>query len=230
MILLVRITAILGALLLASGCGISLQNAPVGTDVDGPSYEIVAEFDDITGMERGGRVQLGPATVGRVAGMVVEDYTARVTLRIRQDIDLPVGTEAEVALTTALGDPFIALSVPEEHDGELLDHGDTIAEEHTERGVEVEDSLALLANLLNNSGIQQARTIITETNTMLEGREGTARDLLDRTEEVLASLDERSDEFNQTLAALNTLGETVADNTELLSEALTEIRDRKSVV
>ncbi|MBA0127338.1 MCE family protein [Haloechinothrix sp. YIM 98757] len=227
---LLRVLILLGVLLALPGCGISLQNSPLGTGVDGPSYEVTAEFADVAGMTRGGRVRIGPATVGRVIAMRADEFTARVTLRIRSDVELPEETEAGIEMSTALGDPYIALDVPDEHDGALLGDGDTIPLDQTRHGPEVEDSMALLANMLNNSGIEQARTIITETNTMLEGREGTVRDLLGRTEEVLASLDERSDEINRTLEAVNTLGATVEDNTELLDEALTEIRPAVDVL
>ncbi|MDV6013757.1 MlaD family protein [Haloechinothrix sp. LS1_15] len=219
-----RIIAVVGAAAMLSGCGISLQNSPFGTGVDGPSYEVTVEFGDVAGLVRGGQVRIGPATVGRVADMRAEDFTAHVTLRIREDVELPEATEAGIEMSTALGDPYIALEVPEQHGEVMLGDGDTIPREQTRHGPEVEDSMAMLANLLTGSGIEQARTIITETNSMLSGRQDTARELLTRTEQVLASLDERSEEINRTLAAVNTLGSTVTDNSDLLAEAMTEIR------
>lgn len=215
------ILALAGALL--SGCGIALQNAPNGRDVEGPSYELIAEFTDVSGLPTGGKVRLGPATVGRVVSMEAKDFHAEVLMRIRSDVQLPKGTRAGLELSTALGDQFVALKMPKDPGGELLRDSDRIPLAGTIRGPDIEDSMALLAQVLNNSGIAQARTIVTELNTMLSGRENKARALLGRAEGVLASLEARTDEFNRTLRAVNQLGKTVNANTDVLAEAMREI-------
>ncbi len=227
---LTRWAALALAGLLLSGCGFALQNAPNGRNVEGPSYELVIEFTDVSGLPTGGKVRLGPATVGRVVSKAAKDFHAEVLVRVREDVDLPRGTRAGLELSTALGDQFIALKAPKNPGGEPLADGDRIPLADTIRGPDIEDSMALLAYVLNNSGIAQARTIITELNTMLSGREDKARDLLDRADDVLASLDRRTDEFNRTLAAVNKLGKMVNANTDVLGEALREIRPAVDVL
>ncbi|MGH3519910.1 MAG: MCE family protein [Haloechinothrix sp.] len=225
-----RSAALLVAVALLGGCGIALQNAPNGRDVDGPSYELIVEFADVAGLPTGGKVRLGPATVGRVVSMAAKDFHAEVLVRIRQDVALPKGTRAGLELSTALGDQFIALKSPQDPSDDMLVDGDRIPLADTIRGPDIEDSMALLSHVLNNSGIAQARTVITELNTMLGGREQKARELLGRADQVLASLDERTDEFNRTLRAVNELGSTVNANTDVLADALREIRPAVDVL
>lgn len=228
---LVSSTALAAAGLVLSGCGLALQNAPNGTNVEGPSYELVAEFVDVAGLPTGGKVRLGPATVGRVVSMEAKDFHAEVLMRIRTDVELPKGTRAGLELSTALGDQFIALKVPKgAKGGEVLSDGDRIPLADTVRGPDIEDSMALLAQVLNNSGIAQARTIVTELNTMITGREQKARALLTRADDVLASLEARTDDFNRTLRAVNQLGKTVNANTDVLDQAMREIRPAVDVL
>jgi phospholipid/cholesterol/gamma-HCH transport system substrate-binding protein len=221
--MVVRLVAALLALTLVGGCGFSLQNAPTGRDVDGDSYRITAHFDDVTGLPVGGKVRLGAADVGRVHSLRAEDFVALVDINMRSDVELPQGTRAELELSTALGDQFIALKVPDDHGDEMIRPGGTIPLSDTHKGPDIEDTMAQFANVLHNSGIDQARTIVTELNTMLDGREGKARELLGRADTILESLTNRIDDFNATLAAVNELGETVNANTDMLEEALVTI-------
>lgn len=219
----IKFAAALVAALSLSGCGFSLQNAPVGKSVDGDSYKLTAEFVDVAGLPLGGKVRLGPATVGRVESFEAKDFVAVVTLDMRSDVKLPKGTKAGLELSTALGDQFIALKVPKGSTGPYLREGDRIPLTDTIRGPDIEDNMALLGNVLNNSGLEQARVIVTEMNTMLDGRQDKARALLGRADEVLASLDKRTDEFNSTLRAVDKLGRTINANQAVLEQAMKEI-------
>lgn len=219
-----RVLAVLLAPLLLTGCGFSLQNAPIGRGVDGPSYRVTIEFADATGLPLGGKVRIGPATVGRVESKTAKDFVAHVVVVLREDVELPRGTTAGLELSTALGDQYVALHRPPEHGGGLIGDGGRIPLADTKRSPTIEDTMALLGNVLNNSGIEQARTIVTELNTMLAGRDDTARALLGRLDTVLGALERRTGEFTHTLRSLNRLGTTVADNRAVLGRALRTVR------
>lgn len=221
---LTRVCALAAASALLGGCGFSLQNAPTGRTVDGPSYQITAEFTDVSGLPIGGKVRIGPATVGRVESKTAKEFTAHVVINMREDVQLPKGTKAGLELSTALGDEFVALKLPAEPGGDMIGPGGRIPLSDTIKGPDIEDTMALFGNVLNNSGIEHTRTIITELNIMLGGREHKARQLLNRAEEVLDSIERRTGQFNSTLASVNKLGKTVADNRELLANALVKIR------
>lgn len=219
----VLLAAFAGVLLL-SGCGFSLQNSDIGRTVDGPSYDLVVEFSDVSGLPLGGKVRLGPTTVGRVYSVETKDFVALVTVKMRDDVRLPKGTKAGLELSTALGDQFIALKAPSKPGAEMIEPGGRIALTDTLRGPDIEDTMALLGSVLNNSGIDQARVIVTELNTMLDGREEKARALLGRADRVLDALEQRTGDFNATLRSINQLTQTVTRNRKTLEEGLIKIK------
>ncbi|RZS31223.1 phospholipid/cholesterol/gamma-HCH transport system substrate-binding protein [Herbihabitans rhizosphaerae] len=204
--------------LLLSGCSVSFQNMPIGRSVDGPSYELTAVFDNAAGLPLGGRVRIGPVEVGRVLATQAKDYRAHVRLRVREDVALGTATTARLRQSTALGDQYVDL-LPA-GPGKLAG-GAVITQ--TSRGPDVEDSLALLGTVLSNSGFEQIRTIVTETNTMLGGREGKVRDLIERLDKLLASINARGGDLTRTLDALGALSKTAVDNKALMETALRQI-------
>lgn len=215
------VASILTAALLG-GCGVSLQNLDVA-GVEGPSYRVTAVFTDVSGLPVGGEVKLGPATVGKVVSARSENFQAHVVLELRDDVRLPKGTRAELKLSTALGDQYVDLLPPSRAGSETLAAGAVIPVADTTRGPDIENTLALLGTVLENSGFEQARTIITELNTMLGGREGKIRELLSRIDGILSTLDSRTADFKRTLDSLGKLSKTAVDNKALLDSAFTQI-------
>ncbi|QWF83864.1 MCE family protein [Amycolatopsis sp. CA-230715] len=229
-----RTLALAGVAVLAAatltGCGLSLQGMDAGQEVDGPSYELTAVFTDVSGLPSGGEVKLGPSSVGRVVATRSEHFQAKVTLRLRQDVRLPKGTRAELKLSTALGDQYIDLRPPASGGTDCLADGATIPVADTVRGPDIENTLAVLGMVLNNSGLDQARTIITELNTALGGREGKIRDLLARANGILSTLDARSGDFTRALGSLNRLAKIASDNRAVLDQAFTQINPAVDVL
>ncbi len=81
----------------------------------------------------GHSVQLADVTVGTVTGIdLVDDRTARVTMSIEDDIELPVGTSAALSKTSLLGEQYIELRPPDRSvevvDQRMLQSGDEIGE------------------------------------------------------------------------------------------------------
>ncbi|PXY30034.1 mammalian cell entry protein [Prauserella coralliicola] len=208
---------------LASGCGLSLQNAAGISGAEGPVYRVTAEFTDAAGLPVGGTVQIGQATVGRVAEIRTEDYRAIVELDIQSDVELPANTRARLELTSALGEEFVVLEPPPRRDGPTLAQRPAIPLERTSRGPDVESTLAVVGTLLNGSGIDQVRTIVSEANTALGGRAGKVRGLLAELDTVLGSLDARSGELVSAIDSMHALSGQLAANRPTLERALTEI-------
>jgi phospholipid/cholesterol/gamma-HCH transport system substrate-binding protein len=152
-----------------------------------------------------------------------EDFTARVTLRLRQDVRLADGTRAELKLSTALGDQYVDLQPPAKAGAGFLAPGGTIPVADTTRGPDIETTLATLGTVLDNSGFEHARTIVTELNTMLSGREGKVRDLLSRADGILGTLEDRSADFTRALGSIDRLSKLAADNKTVLDQAFGQI-------
>ncbi|MGW1679945.1 MCE family protein [Saccharopolyspora sp. NPDC002376] len=213
---------VFAALLLTTSCGLSLQNAPIGTG--GSGYQVTAVFADVGLLPKGGAVRLGQGVVGRVSNIGTEDFRAIVELDIDQEVQLPVGTTARLELASPLGEEFVVLQPPSTPSGEVLTDGSVIPLEQTSRGPDVENALAAASTLLNGAGLDQARTVIMELNTALTGRGQQVRDLLGQLERTLTSLDQHRAELTHLIDSVHATSQHLADNQASLDAALTEAR------
>ncbi|KAA9151161.1 MCE family protein [Amycolatopsis acidicola] len=223
-----RVAAVLATATVLSGCSLSFQDVPVGRAPEGESYHLTLVFQDASNLPIGGKVQLGQAVVGRVSELRAKDFQAQVTIAVRQDVRLPAGTKAQLQVTSALGEEFIALE-PGSGQGTLAD-GAVIGLADTSRGPSVEDLLAAAGTVLNGAGIDQLRTIVTETNTALGGREQEVRDLLTRLDSLLASVDAHRGELTRTIDSVSALTTTVNNERATLEAGLTRITPALQVI
>lgn len=216
---------VLAAVVLTSSCGLSLQNAGFGTGAPGPSKRITAVFTDIGRLPLGGVVRAGQAEVGRVASIETRDFRAVVELDVDRGFTVPAGTRARLQLTSPLSEEYVMLELPDQRSaGPPLGDGDAIPLRHTTRGPDIEDTLAAVGALLNGSGIDQARTVVSELNTALQGRTDKVRGLLHELHSLLSSLDRRRGEIERVLASMHDVSQQMADNQPLLESAFNDIR------
>ncbi|GAA4880075.1 MCE family protein [Saccharopolyspora cebuensis] len=195
--------AVAGAALTTGGCGLSLHALDVGTSPGGPTKRITAVFTDAGRLPVGGVVRRGPQVVGRVAEVRARDFRAVVRLEVRADVRLPADTTARLELSSALGEEQVVLEAPAGASRRPpLADGAVLGVDRTSRGPAVEDTLAALGTMLNGAGIDQARTVVTELNDALAGREGQVRTLLGELRSVLVTLD---DQRGRIIAALDSI-------------------------
>lgn len=212
---------LLGAALLTSSCGLSLHELPIGGT---GGTRISAVFDDVSDLPVGGAVRIGQDTVGRVQELSTQDFTAVAVLRLRPGLRLPADTAARLELTSALGEQFVVLEPPARPaTAEQLADGDTIPLDRTARGPDLENTLAALGTVLGGSGLDQARTIVTELDTALGGREAQVRDLLHRLDALLSEVDSHRAEFDTAIDSLHRLSTETAAHTPLLEAALHDL-------
>lgn len=219
------IAAVLAAAVLTSSCGLKLQNAGLGTGHGGPSKRITAVFSDAGRLPLGGVVRAGQAEVGRVAAIETRDFQAVVALDIARDFPVPARTRAQLQLSSPLGEAFVMLVPPAQAaGGPPLADGSVIPIQHTTRGPDVEDTLAAVGVVLNGSGLDQARTVVSELSTALRGREQKVPELLHELDSVLGSLDRRRGEITGVIDSMHAASEQLARNRPLMEAAFTEIR------
>uniref|UniRef100_UPI001C2412B5 MlaD family protein n=1 Tax=Nocardia noduli TaxID=2815722 RepID=UPI001C2412B5 len=91
-----------------TGCSASLDRLPLPSPgLNSSAYTLTATFSNALNLPAKAKVKLNGADVGQVESMTARDYTAVVTMRIRDGIRLPVGTTAELRSATPLGDVFV---------------------------------------------------------------------------------------------------------------------------
>ena len=104
-------------------------------EVDG-GYKVIAVFDKVDGIRVGSPVKLSGIKIGSIDDIKLDKkkYTARVTLCLEKDIELPYGTFAEVLTEGLLGEKYISLTPG--GDSEILRDGDEI--EFTQSSISLE--------------------------------------------------------------------------------------------
>jgi len=211
---------VVGMALPVAGCSLSLQDLSVGRSPDGPSYQISAQFDGVDRVVPGAEVRVGQEVVGRVSDVSTRDFTARIEMRIRDDVPIPQDATARIELPTALGNPFVRLDVGDAA-GAPMSEGDTIPLDRTSRGPDIESGLAALATVLNGSGIDQMHAIMNELTVAFAGRSDKVRELVDMLNDTLGVVDDHRDELDRAMVASNAFAAELAAGQPTLDRAMT---------
>lgn len=226
---MMRWKALVCAVLVAmfmSACDASVYSLPLpgGPDVGEDPMTIKVEFADVLDLVPQSTVKVNDVSVGKVTAIDLEGYQALVTLEIRNDVELPGNAVAELRQTSLLGEKFVELSAPEE--GAIatkMKDGATIPIERAGRNPEVEEVLGALSLLLNGGGVAQLKTITQELNSALEGREESARSVLEQLRVFTGQLDENKEDIVAAIESLNRLALAAEKQLPTIDKALEEL-------
>ncbi|WP_110205466.1 MCE family protein [Nocardioides daejeonensis] len=176
-----------------------------GGGVSGPTYELTADFDDVMNVVPKSPVMVDDVPVGTVTDVERVGWDARITMKIRQDVELPQNTIAEIRQTSLLGEKYVALDEPTEPPVGRLKDGDRIPRSATGSNPEVEEVLGALSFLLSGGGVGQLGTITHELNEVMNGRTDKMRSLLGSLDNVVGILDDQKIDIVHALESLNRL-------------------------
>lgn len=220
-----RIAALaLAALCSGTGCAVGLGDLPLPAPGGGSeNYTVRADFANALNLPAKAKVRLSGAEIGEVTEMAVRDYTAVVTLSIRPDVRLPLGTTAELRTATPLGDVFVALTAPAEAtaDTPALADGDRIAREHTSAAATVEELLTTASLLVNGGAIRNLTTIVNGLGRAVGNRGDRMAELIAQSTNVVQALAARSDDIRATLSEVDRLARTLDEQTGTIDDVLT---------
>lgn len=210
--------------LLATGCDFDgAYDLPLpGSPVDeGNSFEVTADFADILNVVPRSPVMVDDVTVGEVTDVERVGWHARVTMRVKDDVDLPDNAVADIKQVSLLGEKYVALESPTDAParGRLSD-GDTIELADTGRNPEVEEVLGALSFLLSGGGVAQLGTITHELNEVMTGRTERLRHLLGSLEEVVGTIDAQKADILHAMESISHLTETLNAEKQTITEAL----------
>lgn len=118
------IETVMGAVVLAAAGGFlyfAYANGNV-KPIDG--YRVSASFSNISGISTGSDVRIGGIKIGTVEDLSLDPKTfkAVASLRVQENVKLPVDSSAAVQSTGLIGDKFIAVD-PGGDDKEIADGG-----------------------------------------------------------------------------------------------------------
>lgn len=226
------VAATAGALTV-SGCGFTgLYGAslPGGADLGDHPFTITAYFDDALDLVPQSAVKVNDVAVGKVTKISLgkegaaecgQTWCAKVELAVNDSVTLPDNATAEIAQTSLLGEKYVSLNQPTQAPSDKkLGDGATIRLDHTRSAAEVEQVLGALSLLLNEGGLRQIKIIGAELVTALKGREPQVKDLLDRLNTFVGTLDDNKDKITTALTSIDKLAVTLNRQKQILLDAL----------
>jgi len=107
----------------------------------GEGYEIYALFTNAGGLKEGASVVLAGVDVGRVKTVTMEDYKARVVLRIQKDLELQEDAIASIKTKGLIGEKYVQITPGGAE--EIIPEGGKIWE--TEPAVDLEQLISKFA-------------------------------------------------------------------------------------
>jgi len=160
-------------------------------------------------------------TVGEVTGVERVGWHAKVTMRVKNNVDLPDNAIADIRQVSLLGEKYVALEPPKDKaptgrlsDGEKSDLADT------GRNPEVEEVLGALSFLLSGGGVAQLGTITHELNQVMDGRTDRLRHLLGSLESVVGTIDDQKEDILNAMESIAHLTETLNAEKKSITGAL----------
>lgn len=78
----------------------------------GSTYEIHAVFDNVSGVKEGASVQVAGVVVGEVSAIgLTEDRYARLTMRVDNQLEVPLDSIASVKSQGIIGDKYVQITL-----------------------------------------------------------------------------------------------------------------------
>lgn len=229
-----RRAAIVALLLfVCTGCGLTsgwVYNAPLpgGADVGDDPITLTADFGDVLDLVPQSSVKVDNVAVGRVSDIDLnsDGRSARVTLVVNGDVDLPTGTTARLQTTALLGEKYVALIRPAAGSATAVSTGAQLADgahiglEETSAAAEVEEVLGALSMVLNGGGIGQFQEISRELQAISTDRPEQIRGFLRQMERFVTTLADRKDSITAALDGLAALSARLEEDQDKLANAL----------
>ena len=75
-----------------------------------PGYVVFADFPSVGGLKAGSSVEIAGVEIGRVDGITLSDYQARVAMTIRGDVKLQDDAIASIKTRGLIGEKFIKIN------------------------------------------------------------------------------------------------------------------------
>lgn len=226
-------TLAVSVMAVAGGCrfdGINSIALP-GNTASADAHEVTVYLSDIQNLVGNSPVKADNVVVGNISRITADNWGAKLTLEIDPDAQIPANASAKLAQTSVLGSQYLELTVPtgEEAVGTLGD-GDEIPLERTSQYPSTEEVLSALSLVLNGSGLEQIRTVTTELNRVLGGREESLRSLFGNLEAFVGGVDQQRDDIVRAIDGLDRLGAELASQNGTIDRGITTIQPAMQVL
>ena len=213
--------------LAASGCSFNgLNSLPlpgtVGRGEGATTYHV--ELSNVGTLEPNSPVLISDVVVGSVSKLTVRNWHADVEISVKPDVVVPSNAVASVGQTSLLGSMHLALNPPvgQSPTGKMAPDA-TIGLDRSMTYPSTEQTLSSLSVIVNGGGLGRIGDIVSEFNAALNGREDQVRDLLTRLNDFLGVFDRQRADIVASISALNRLAGTMANQSDVITQALKRI-------
>jgi phospholipid/cholesterol/gamma-HCH transport system substrate-binding protein len=214
-------------MLMSTGCAFhGLNSLPlpgaVGRGPDADTYHV--ELANVITMESNSPVMIDDVVVGSVGPMTVKDWHADVQISVKHGLVIPANVEASIGQTSLLGSMHLELSPPLGQPGVgRLRPGATIPLSRSSTYPSTEQTLSSLSLVVNGGGLGQVGEIIHNFSAALAGRGGAVRDLINRFDTFVETLDLQRDNIVASIQALDQIGGSFAAQRDVITQALRNV-------
>ncbi|MDT7699796.1 MAG: phospholipid/cholesterol/gamma-HCH transport system substrate-binding protein [Pseudonocardiales bacterium] len=219
--------AAVAASLLVSGCeftGAGSMPLPFSAGTGAGRTQVRVEMASASNLGPNSEVKVADITVGTVTGIRFKDWQAELTVSLAPGTELPANATAMAAQKSLLGATYLELAAPT--DGTAtgrLRAGDVIPASRSGGYPDTEQLLAAMSVVLNGGGLNQLKTINTELNHALDGREPDVRALVDNLQGLVGTLDAQRNEIVRAIDGLNRFAGRLAEQRDTLAAALESV-------
>lgn len=206
------------------------------------TYQLHATFDDVTGLLINDNVKVAGVRVGKITSIKVRDGKARVTMRVKDSMKLPVDTAAAIRWRNLLGQRYLYLypgdasttlqpgaefaeTISVVDLGELLNRLGPIVQ--AIEPAKVNEFLDTIVGALsgNEAKIGRALDNLAAVAKTLGDRDEAVGRLVGNLDTVAGAVADRDREIRQILENLNAITKTFNENTTVLDKAVVELAD-----
>jgi phospholipid/cholesterol/gamma-HCH transport system substrate-binding protein len=220
--------------LMVNSCGFQgLNSLPlpgaVGRGTGSLTYHV--EIANVGELVQNSPVMVNDVVVGSVGSMTLQGWHASVEVSVRPDAVVPVNSVATIGQTTLLGSMHLALNPPL---GQLprgrLAPGSTIPLNKSSKYPSTEQTLSALSVVVNSGGLGQLGDIIHNFNIAVSGRAPQIRDLINRLDTLVRTLNDERDNIIATIDELDRFSSTLANQDPVITRALRKLPPALTVI
>ncbi|MFT3901102.1 MAG: MCE family protein [Gordonia sp. (in: high G+C Gram-positive bacteria)] len=234
------------------GCGFGGANTlpvPGAPGTGDGSYRVSAIIPTAAGLVTNAPIMLDDATIGSIGKITVDNWNARVEMRMNKGAQIPSGSHVMVGMTSVLGSSHLQILQPDSPGGSMMRAGDTIPlakcpEQQNiagpaDKGKAIPDVsvaqqvsacafptteqvLSSLSVVLNGGGLAQFGDIVTEVNKTFDGRQDAIADLVPRMNKLVGTLNAQRGNIIKAIDGLDRLTQTMNEQAPTIEKALAD--------
>ena len=184
------------------------------------TYEVRAEFTDVTGLLLGDVVKAAGVDVGRVEDIEIQNGLAIVTISLEEDAQIPADSEARIRFRNLLGQRMIVFEAGEGATSGVLEDDTLISLENTDPAFDLTVLFNGLRPLLRSTNPEDINIVSRALTQALRGRSDEIEAFLGNVASISDSVASKDRELSELLSNVNVVTADLAGRDQQLRRTL----------